>query len=81
MNCVTGKTCYATEELAKEALIQNHIRNGHRTGSGPINYYKCNDCGNWHFTSKGNPHPMFSDAQTMNKIKKERLVQSWERRC
>ncbi|MEM6831684.1 MAG: hypothetical protein AAGA66_09710 [Bacteroidota bacterium] len=80
MKCVTGKIGYRTEELAKEALIQNHIRRSHRDGSGPINVYQCNECGEWHFTSKGDTADFLTDKEVMERIKREQRALDWEGR-
>ena len=80
MRCASGKRIYETIELAEEALIQNHIRNNYREGEGPINIYLCPNCSNYHFTSKGQTHPMFEDPDTVERIKKERIALDWERK-
>ncbi|MFK7952491.1 MAG: hypothetical protein AB8B73_06565 [Ekhidna sp.] len=78
MKCVTGKTVYETAEIAEEALIQNHIRNNHRVGSGPINIYECRDCHHWHFTSQGNLNQQLENPEVIQRIKQERRVREWE---
>lgn len=77
MGCVTGKTTYESEELAKEALIQNRIIRNHRDGSGPINIYNCADCGEWHFTSKGEEAAFLSDKEVSDRIQRERQFNEW----
>lgn len=76
-NCVTGKNCYDSKELATEALIQNRIRNRHRDGSGPINIYKCKDCDHWHFTSKGEIADFLKEPDVIKRIEKERRTLDW----
>lgn len=66
MNCVTRKTCYQTKELAEEALIETRARFHFRENSGPIAVYLCEDCGEWHFTSKG----PISDTLNTDEVKK-----------
>jgi hypothetical protein len=51
--CSTGKVIYVTQTLAEDALIDAWGRNNYKIGSGPVNVYQCDDCGNFHFTSKG----------------------------
>jgi hypothetical protein len=51
--CPSGKIVYITQTLAEDALIDAWIRNHYSIGKGPINVYQCDDCGNFHFTSKG----------------------------
>ena len=79
-HCSSGKNSYDTLGLAEEALIQNHIRHYHRTNGGPINVYLCRDCGAYHFTSKGEIHPVLLDEESLNKIKKEQQADYWERK-
>lgn len=80
MNCSSGKTTFDSKELAEEALIQNHIRNNHRPGTGPQNIYVCGDCGMWHFTSKGPVSPLLQDEEVKDRIAKEKRSQDWETR-
>ena len=77
---VTKKVSYETELLALKALIQNHIKNFHRQGDGPINIYQCDHCNNWHFTSRGNKHSDLDSPEMTKEIKKEQLGDYWERR-
>ncbi|HEX5169176.1 MAG TPA: hypothetical protein VFW11_08365 [Cyclobacteriaceae bacterium] len=51
--CVTHKRMYASRELAEEALIAARIRFNYPHGEGPIAVYQCEDCGQYHLTSKG----------------------------
>lgn len=80
MGCPTGKTSFHTEELALEALIQNHIRFQHRKGAGPQNIYQCDDCDDWHFTSRLPSHPSLLDPETQKRIVEESRAKDWEDR-
>jgi len=51
--CPTGKSLYLSLSLAEDALIDAWTRNNFTPGNGPVNIYQCDDCGNFHFTSKG----------------------------
>ncbi len=77
--CSSGKRKFETESLAIEALIQNHIVNNYRGNEGPVNVYQCPDCGSWHFTSKGEKHPLLEDEKTLQIIAKERRAFNWEK--
>ncbi len=77
MNCASGKTPFDTQELAIEALIQNHIRSRHRPGAGPQNVYECADCGRFHFTSRPPAHPTLSDPETIRRIIEEQRGLDW----
>ena len=81
MHCpVTRKRSFLTEDMALEALFQNHIRNNYHTGQGPINVYLCEECGDWHFTSKGEMHPTLSDSLDNGDLKAERDAFFWEQK-
>jgi len=77
-NCPTGKRSYSSSSLAEEALIQSHIIGNHREGNGPKNYYKCDYCGNWHLTSKGDVSLINGDVK--KRIEKEKKAYEWERK-
>lgn len=77
VNCVSGKNCYESIELAKEALISNHIQNDYRQGTGPVNIYECNDCHNWHFTSRGPMAHFLGDKEVVKRIEAERKLRKW----
>lgn len=77
--CPSGKRSFIDEELAFEALIQHHVINEYPSNQGPRNVYQCEDCGNWHFTSKGYKSPL-EDAEIQSRINKERLANRWERK-
>jgi hypothetical protein len=53
MTCPTGKRLYASESLAIDALIEAHIQFEFRPGKGPVTVYQCEECGQYHLTSKG----------------------------
>ncbi|MEQ9405011.1 MAG: hypothetical protein RIM99_15570 [Cyclobacteriaceae bacterium] len=78
MKCVTGKNCFETEDLAIEALIQNHIKFRHREGAGPINVYECRDCRFWHFTSSGKVSYVFNDPEIVARIRREQKMSDWQ---
>ncbi|MGB3465267.1 MAG: hypothetical protein WBA74_08355 [Cyclobacteriaceae bacterium] len=80
MNCSTGKRMYDTEDLAVEALIANRSRFHHGDNSGPINVYQCDDCGNWHFTSRGPEHPLLHSDEVQKRISLNREAGYWERK-
>jgi len=80
MKCTSGKRCFEEEFLALEALIQNHIINDYPDGDGPLNIYKCTECANWHFTSKGLPHDVLTDPEMIARIMKEKRANYWERK-
>lgn len=76
--CVSGKKAFENRHLAEEALIEHMIRFNHTAGRGPVNIYECEDCGLFHFTSKGNPHPILE--QKRDYIKRQQDARDWENR-
>jgi len=80
MSCPSGKTSFISRELGEEALVQNHIRNNHRKGAGPQNIYECEDCGEWHFTSRPPVADILLDENVQERITKERRSFEWEQR-
>jgi hypothetical protein len=51
--CLTGKKTYPNQEVAEEALIEAQAHFDYGRASGPVAVYLCEDCGNFHLTSKG----------------------------
>ena len=79
IRCSSGKRGFNAQTIAEEALIQHHIRNDYQQNEGPINVYVCDDCGQWHFTSKGEINDLLQDFEVIQRIKKERQAFFWER--
>ena len=80
MKCRSGKTAFETKELGEEALIQNHIRNNHREGAGPKNVYECDDCGEWHFTSRHPISDLLQDVEVQKRIASDQRSLQWEQK-
>ncbi|MBR07381.1 MAG: hypothetical protein CMP48_06805 [Rickettsiales bacterium] len=80
MKCSTGKRPYDSEQMALDALIDLRGRNNYRENSGPINVYPCDDCGAWHFTSKGTVHPELTKSDVQDRIKSQKEADYWERK-
>lgn len=76
--CVTHKRMYHTLRLAEDALIDAHIRFNYRNTNGPVAIYKCDDCGHYHFTSKGNMNARLAEAIANGTIKKQQEISRWE---
>ncbi len=51
--CPTHKKIYPSEAIAEDALLEAHVRFDYGKSSGPIAIYQCDECGYYHFTSKG----------------------------
>ncbi len=70
-----GKRNYDTENLALEALIEAIIRFPESTVT---NVYQCDDCGNWHLTSRGAKHPYLIENLENGYIKRQRQALEWK---
>jgi len=77
MRCSSGKRAYTTETLANEALLQAHVLFNYRAGTGPVNYYKCEDCGAYHLTSQGLMNAQLTEALANGTIKKLKTAAEW----
>jgi hypothetical protein len=75
-----GKRSYQTEEIALEALIGAHTHFDFNTGAGPITFYKCDDCGNYHLTSTGTMNEKLAQHLKEGKIDQQKEADHWERK-
>ena len=71
-HCPSGKTSYQSRSLAEDALIDSWIRHNYSPGNGPSDVYSCEDCGEFHFTSKGNMNARLKAAWADGSISKNR---------
>jgi hypothetical protein len=78
--CATAKVPYLSETLAIEALLDAWVRHAYTAHRGPLNVYRCENCGQFHFTSKGAMHPRLADALASGAIEKLRTARNWEDR-
>ncbi len=75
MNC--PKRSYLSEELAITALLE--VRGRFEMNSS-VTVYCCEDCGQWHLTSKGDIHPQLKVFLQSGKINRQREAEYWERK-
>ncbi len=76
IKCPTGKRVYLTEAFAEDALIDAHSRNQY-AGTGPIAVYQCEECGYYHFTSKGKMNEKLAQQIVSGKIKRQQEANQW----
>jgi hypothetical protein len=74
-NC--NKRSYLTENLALDALIEARIR---FVQNSSVTIYQCEDCGQWHLTSRGNVHPRLAKELESGNVEKSRLAYQWEKK-
>lgn len=78
--CVTGKRCYPTVEIAEDALLEAWSRFAFTEGEGPVAIYQCEECGMFHFTSRGRMNERLAKAIKEGRIDREREARKWEDR-
>lgn len=76
--CPSGKRGYVSEQLAEEALLGAHIHFEYRRGTGPVSFYRCDDCGDFHLTSTGTMNQALADAMASGRLKREQDAKRWE---
>ncbi len=76
--CVSGKRVYTTQEMAEEALLEAWARFDYAAGNGPVAVYRCEDCGNYHLTSRGPVNAKLDQALREGKITRQREANRWE---
>lgn len=77
IKCVSGKRVYVTREQAEEALVGAHTRFDYARGQGPVNVYRCDDCGYFHLTSKGPVNEVLQQRKKEGKIDREKEADAW----
>ncbi len=76
--CPTGKKTYPTEAIAEDALLEAHVRFDYGKSGGPIAVYQCEDCGSYHFTSKGIMNPKLASFLKSSTKKVEDEAARWQ---
>ncbi|HLT79559.1 MAG TPA: hypothetical protein VKZ86_00925 [Cyclobacteriaceae bacterium] len=78
--CPTGKRGFVSEEIAVDALIGAWVRYDHSRGDGPVTIYLCDDCGQYHLTSKGPMHETLKKYLADGTISRMSQAEEWMRR-
>ena len=68
---------YSSKEAAEDALIDLWMRNDYAPSLGPIAVYKCDDCGEYHHTSRPPMNEKLAQALAGDKIKIQREANKW----
>ncbi len=79
-SCSSGKRGYLSYELAEEALIQAWSNFYYSKGKGPVSIYQCEECGHFHFTSKGEMNRLLAELIKEGKVNRSREANDWERK-
>ncbi len=80
IKCVSNKKVYTTEQIAEDVLIETRTRFDYSSNHGPIAVYRCDDCGFYHLTSKGNMNPKLRENLNNGKIQKQKEAEDWLRK-
>lgn len=76
IKCVSNKKVYPSKEIAEEALIEAHSQFDYK-GGGPVSVYQCEDCGYFHFTSKGPMNQKLAELIKYGKLNRSREANQW----
>jgi len=79
-SCPTGKRAYLSEEIALEALIGAWVHFDRSRGDGPVAIYRCDDCGQYHLTSKGPMHETLKKYLADGTISRMSQAEEWMQR-
>ena len=71
---------YASAEIAEDVLIEAWTRYDYNNSTGPISVYRCDDCGNFHLSSKGPMNEKLARALAEGKIRHQKEARKWEER-
>ena len=75
--CPSGKIIYDTEILGEEALIELWTKNDYASNQGPMNVYRCDDCGFFHMTSRGPMNSKLAQYLSSDKGKINKEASKW----
>lgn len=79
-NCPSGKQCYSSSSMALVALLEVHQKTQFNVHSGPINFYRCSLCDQYHLTSIGTLHPDLKKFKANPKAKFQDEAAKWEKK-
>ncbi len=76
--CISGKRIYHLHQLAEDALIEAHIHFEYKSDGGPIAVYQCDECGDYHLTSRGPMNERLAGLLKDGTIKREKEAGRWQ---
>jgi hypothetical protein len=68
---------YARREIAEDVLIETQTRYDYGANGGPIAVYQCEDCGQFHLTSKGPMNEKLARALAEGAIGRQKEANRW----
>jgi hypothetical protein len=75
--CISGKRMYSSQQVAEDVLIESWTRFDYTSGNGPVSVYQCEDCGQFHLTSKGPMNERLAKALSDGKIQRQKEADRW----
>jgi hypothetical protein len=76
-SCITKKIMYSSRELAEDALVELWMKNDYQPMQGPIAVYKCDDCGEFHHTSRPPMNEKLAKMLASDKMKIQKEANKW----
>ena len=68
---------YLTESMAEDALIGAWSTYSYKGTQGPIGSYRCDSCGYYHLTSKGEMNKRLAQEIASGNIKRQQEANRW----
>jgi len=68
---------YPSEQIAEDALIEAQTNFNYPPNNGPIAVYRCDDCGDYHLTSRGPMNERLAKQLADGKIKRQKEANFW----
>jgi hypothetical protein len=75
--CSSGKRMYSTQQVAEDVLIETWTRFDFTPQNGPLSVYLCDDCGQFHLTSRGPMNERLSKALAEGTIQRQKEADKW----
>ncbi|MEX2231861.1 MAG: hypothetical protein WD824_06860 [Cyclobacteriaceae bacterium] len=75
--CSSGKRMYSSQQVAEDVLIESWTRFDYTANNGPVSVYQCEDCGQFHLTSKGSMNERLSKALAEGGIRRQKEANRW----
>lgn len=75
--CETNKKAYSSETLAEDALISAWTTYEYKNNQGPVGVYRCDSCGAYHLTSKGEMNERLSRYLASGDMKRNAEANRW----
>ena len=75
--CITGKISYPNALVAEDALIEARTQFDYAANNGPVAIYICEDCGDYHLTSRPPMNERLSKLLAEGKIQQQKEANFW----